>query len=141
MSYATVDDIRDLHGEKRLKRLADRDANGALDTSAVEKNLDAASAEIDSYLSRRYALPIPDNIDVPDSLVICCIEIAAYRMANDGPSLTDDIRKRYEDMRKWLEDLADGKVNLGIPEIDDDAEEGQGEFRASVPLWGVTTRV
>lgn len=113
MTYATEQDIIDLHGAELLDLLADTDADGVRDPETVTRAIDDASALIDGYLSGRYALPLSQ---VPRTLATLCVDIAIYRMARSPDLLTEDIRQRYEDALKFLRDIAAGKAGLGLSE-------------------------
>ena len=67
-----------------------------------------AAALIDSYLARRYLLPLAV---VPQVLIPYALDIARYRL--DRIRDREDVRKRYEDAIKWLEGVRDGKNFLG----------------------------
>lgn len=138
MAYATVADLVKLHSQQFLDSIADRDDDGNVDPETVQTALDVASAEIDSRLSVRYKLPLEEP---PLIVQIAAIEIAVYRLANDGNVLTDDIRKRYEDMVSLLKDIAAGKANLGDSDLDDGAEEGDLDFRAPTAMFGTVSRI
>ena len=109
VAYATQEDITALHGAKKLRTLADRDRDGSVDSEAVARALEAASAEIDSYLAARYVTPVDP---APITLRDVAIEIAVYRLANNGAGLTEDVRKRYDDSLRFLRDLAGGRADL-----------------------------
>jgi phage gp36-like protein len=67
-----------------------------------------AAALIDSYLARRYQLPLSA---VPQVLIPYALDIARYRL--DRIRDREDVRQRYEDAIKWLESVRDGKCLLG----------------------------
>ncbi len=111
MAYATPTEILTRCGEDALYAVADRDGDGVLDTEAIGRALDDATAEIDSYLAARYPLPLPV---VPKIVTILCVDIALYRLAPDHR--TDERRQRYEDAVKLLRAISEGKANLGVIE-------------------------
>jgi phage gp36-like protein len=74
----------------------------------LNRALTDAAALIDSYLARRYQLPLSQ---VPQVLIPYALDIARYRL--DRIRDRDDVRKRYEDAIKWLEGVRDGKNFLG----------------------------
>ena len=139
MAYASYQDVIDLHSERLVEAIADRDENDAIDMQSVDTALAGASAEIDARLSIRYQTPL---VETPEIVKMAAVEIAVYRLANNGGSLTDDIRKRYEDFITLMKDIAAGKANLGLPELDNGAGEGPAdEFRAPVARFGLVSRV
>jgi phage gp36-like protein len=109
MAYATQLDISESYGDRILLIVADRKKRGIVDTEAVTRALDSASAEIDSYLGIRYkTLPLPNPSEM---LKTCCMDIAIYRMSPNETALTDEIRKRYDDAIAWLKLVAKGDVS------------------------------
>lgn len=108
MAYATIDDITDLYGADALY-VADRDQDGAADTAAVDRALSSSSAEIDTYIGVRYALPLAE---VPEFLKTVCVDIAVYRLALSADVLSEEHRRRYEDALNFLKRVADGKAAL-----------------------------
>ncbi|MDO9633077.1 MAG: DUF1320 domain-containing protein [Humidesulfovibrio sp.] len=112
--YATAQELETrLGGEEALVILADRDGDGVADADLVERALTDATAEIDSHLGGRYALPLPT---VPAVLVRLACDIAVYRITGEyGAGLTEERRLRYEDAVAWLKRAASGGVALGLP--------------------------
>jgi len=112
--YATVEELEQrLGGASALTVIADRDQDGVADADLVARALSDADAEIDSYLSGRYALPLAT---VPAVLVRVACDVAVYRItAEYGAGLTDERRQRYEDAVGWLKRVASGDVSLGLP--------------------------
>lgn len=113
MPYATATDILTAHGPDALY-VADRDGDGQVETPAVVRALDAATAEINSFLGVRYPMPLPSV----DALVVqLCVDIAVYRLAQTHDRLTDEIRKRYDDAIATLKRLAKGEQMLLVPTV------------------------
>ena len=110
MPYATPEQITDRYGEEALLLLADRDGDGQVDAEVLEQALADATAEIDAYLAAKYELPLAKT---PEVLVRLCVDIAAYRLASDADTGTEERRKRYEDVVKLLGRIAKGEVRLG----------------------------
>src|SRR5574341_2268782 len=111
MIYANSQDISDRYGQGVLDAI-DRDGNGLPDLAAVDRALADASALMDTYLSQRYALPLPL---APEALKRACVDIALYQVVREGTAAAEDYRLRYEDAIAWLRDLAAGKAALDLP--------------------------
>lgn len=107
--YITQQQIIDRYGENALLDLADRDNDGIVDVDVVAEAIADASAFIDSYLAKRYELPLAT---VPAPLTRICGDITLYILSGDG-TVTDEKRKRYEDATKFLAALAKGEASLG----------------------------
>lgn len=110
MTYAIQADLETRFGAAEILQLADRDGDGLADSGVVAGALAEAAAEIDAYLAGRYALPLAS---VPPVLVRLACDIARYRLMADNP--LEEARTRYEDARRLLENLAAGRVSLGMP--------------------------
>lgn len=110
--YALKQDIIDRIGVDELHVLADRDRDQIPDEEAITQALTDASTTIDTYVSRRY--PVPLN-PVPGIALTLCVTIAVYFLADRAGAMTDERRRRYEDAIKLLEQIAKGEVGLGMP--------------------------
>lgn len=110
MAYATRADLERRFGAAEVLQLADRDGDGLADAGVIDGALAEAAAEIDAYLAGRYDLPLPV---VPPVLERIACDIARYRLMADNP--LEEARRRYEDARRLLENLAAGRVSLGLP--------------------------
>ena len=135
MIYASQADITDLYGE-RVLYVADRDGDGVPDVPAIERALLEASAEIDSYLATRYALPLPDGTDV-SVLRKLAVDIAVYTLALSRDVLTDEITKRYENAVASLRRLAKGEQTLQLPaDPDTDPEDPHADGPRAIVQGG-----
>lgn len=109
MNYAVPADMLALFGEREMLALADRYNDGVPDDAVTITALDAATAEINGYLTRRYVLPL--IVSVPVLRTIAC-EIARYRLTGAGTTETQPVRERYRDAVRWLERAGNGEVIL-----------------------------
>ena len=78
----------------------------------LRQALEDASAEIDSYLGTRYAVPV---VNAPLSLKSYCLDIALFRLFDNhapDPSRDAPRRVRYEAVLAWLRKVAEGKIAL-----------------------------
>jgi phage gp36-like protein len=115
MNYASQDDMVDLFGYQEVVELTNLENPGAntIDSVRLEKALDYASREVDSYLqATRYQLPLAV---IPLVLRNKVGDIARYHL--DSYRAREDVRQRYEDAIKWLQMLVQGKVNLGLDKL------------------------
>lgn len=132
--YASVRDAQERYGERELRHITDPDAQ-ALDHGRLEQALEDATAEINSYLSARYLIPLLRNCKIdgvyplltpPVALKRYCIDIAIYRLQTLRPKDdVEDARKRYEDVIKALTLIRIGEVELGGARLRDDAASAQ----------------
>lgn len=98
-------------GEGEIIALTDRANTGEIDDAVLQRALDEADAEINSYIAARYPAPFPE---VPTVLVGVACNIARYKLTGADVMATDDMRKRYEDARSYLRLLGRGEVTLGV---------------------------
>ena len=111
--YCTQADIVARFGETELIQLTDRAAAGAVDSTAVEAAIADAAAEIDGYIATRYTLPLES---VPKIITRIAVDVALYQLfMARRMGATEEVRYRYTDVRKLLENIAAGKVSLGVP--------------------------
>jgi phage gp36-like protein len=96
-----------------LVQLTNEDPSATtVNTAPIAQALDDASAEIDSYLEARFALPLGDP---PAVLTRLCTDIAMYRLQVLRPLHDlDDARRRYDDAIAMLTMVAAGELTLGL---------------------------
>lgn len=139
MAYATLADLIEAVGEPILIKLTDIDTakTGAVVVARVEEKLDRATAEIDSYISPRYATPL---VDVPVTIRGCCCDIAFFYLHRLGAGET--VAAAYERAVRFLRDVAVGKAGLplpagGVPEASSQTDLVQLSAPARIGGWGL----
>jgi phage gp36-like protein len=110
MAYAIAADFIKAFGERETLMLTNLDNPNSvtIDPIPLDKALDDATAEIDTYIGSRYILPLASTPTVVNRY---CLDIARYML--DRIRSREDVRLRYEDALKWLGMLASGKVSIG----------------------------
>lgn len=111
MNYATEADMRDRYRDSLLNNLLSRVGIAEPDTDKLNRALTDASALIESYLSARYTLPLSV---IPRLLVQHCCTIAFYYL-NDERA-TEQTTQRYKDALRWLAEVKNGSLPLGVDE-------------------------
>jgi phage gp36-like protein len=86
----------------------DNPAATTVNYNTLDAALIAASELIDTYCGNRYHLPLDP---LPVAMRAFCIDIARYRL--DRIRSRDDVRQRYEDAIRFLEQLTKGVVSIG----------------------------
>ena len=112
MAYAGVADLIQRFGERELidNTTPEGMPRATIDQLRVSQVLTDASALIDSYLNRRFVVPLED---VPASVVNACCRIARFDLAQTGATQpTENMRTDRQDAIRWLELLARGTVTL-----------------------------
>lgn len=107
MTYATQTDLVERFGSTELAQLTDPAAGVTIDAVAVARALGDAAAEVDSYLGKRYALPLAS---VPAVLVRVAADVARYYLWDNAAPET--VRTRYAAAVALLKLLASGQTVL-----------------------------
>lgn len=94
-------------GLEEAVRLTDEVGTGRIDKTVLYTALADAAAEIDTYLARRYVVPVDP---VPAVLVAIAADLARERLHVAGPS--EAVTQRATAARRQLKDLASGTAVL-----------------------------
>jgi phage gp36-like protein len=115
MAYSSLTQIQQRVNETTLIRLT-TDSGDAVDLVTVEGAIADADAEIDGYVGRRHAVPLDP---VPPMLTKISADIAVYNLYLLRPgSVPEEIRERYKDAIRFLKDVSNGVVSLGVDDPD-----------------------
>ena len=107
--YADKNALIDRFGETEVSRLTDRANLSTVDENVLTQALTDASHEIDGHLVGRYQLPLSV---VPTVLIRVCCDLARYHLHVDGAP--EHVMERYKAGIRYLENVASGKVTLGL---------------------------
>ncbi len=135
MAYATVRDMIERFGQTEMVRLttpADQDLGGIV-TEVAEAKLDDASAQIDSYVGKRYQVPMA----VPPQVIVraACI-LARYDLATgEQREPTEQMRLQRQETIAWLRDIANGNVVLELDEVAP-GDESYAQASTRRPIYG-----
>jgi phage gp36-like protein len=105
MPYATQTDLVIRFGAE-ISDLLDRDGDGEPDPGVADAMLEDASAEIDTILSARYAVPVAGS----QFLKAACCDIARHRLHDDQPP--EVVKERYQAAIDRLSRVAEGVSDL-----------------------------
>ena len=130
MTYATPQDLIDRFGEAEMLAIADRDGDDAVDTAVVETALADAGDLIDSYIGRRYALPLSAT---PGQLVSAACDIARWKLYTDAPH--ERVEAAYKAAVAWLKDVGAGRADLDAEGVAPTADS------AGAPVYAGASRV
>jgi len=122
MAYSTEADIKKQLPEEQLIELSDDDGDGVADSGVVERAITDADAEIDSYLSVRYTVPLSP---VPARAQQLSVDIAIWNLYSRRTVLDEIREKRYNAAIAFLKDVASGKANI------DDPASGEQQIKTS----------
>lgn len=122
MAYATVQDMIDRYGERALidatrDLTQDRDV---MDVNQINKALERASALADTYLQRRYVVPVrPVQLPVVDA--VCALARYALCSRDDtAPPL--QIQTQRKDALQWLANIGSGAATLDATAVTDKSD-------------------
>ena len=111
MTYATEQDLIDRFGSDELAELTDRadPPTGVADSTVVASALEDADELIDSYIAKRYDLPLASS---PPRLVKLACDIARFFLYKDDP--TEAVESVYKASVAFLRDVSAGRAVLDI---------------------------
>lgn len=105
-------------GSERYNGLLDDDNDGSADAALVAQVIARAEGEFNSYVGTRYDLAALATSAGSDATLAALItgkvlDLAEWFSENHRPvDVPDTVRKLYEDVLRWLRDVADGRVSL-----------------------------
>lgn len=131
MAYVTQQDLIDRFGSNELIQLTDKTNRPAttIDATEVAAKIADAEAVADSYLAKRYALPLNP---VPDVLLPIVANIARYYLFGERAEKDSTVARNHKDALAWLKDVAAGTVQLEAEGIAS-AQAAGGQVQVSAP--------
>jgi len=116
VGYATLQDLQDRIGPSNYLKLTDDEGTGQPNETRAQEALQAAEAEVDSYLSRRFKVPVDvtGEDEAAALLKSVTLDLAEYRLHARRPPVPEDVRIKAEVARLWLEKVATGQANLPV---------------------------
>jgi len=114
MDYITNDDIETRLGSDRYIQLTDDSGSGSANTDVLDEARLGAEREVDSYLARRYAVPIDlaANSELAALMATVVLDLVEYRLHVRRPPVPADVVDKREAAIKWLGQVASGAVEL-----------------------------
>ncbi len=112
MPYCVEADVRNAAGGAiTLKQLLDRTADGTADTGVLDAAIEEADALIDSYASKRFAVPFA----TPSTQIVkLSARLSVFFLRRGRGVLTAADMQAHESDEKWLVSLAAGDVLPGV---------------------------
>ncbi|MBY8210087.1 DUF1320 domain-containing protein [Vibrio fluvialis] len=121
--YASKQDLIDRDEGMLWNFALDRETNTLNDTW-INQALEQADDGINSFLGRRYILPLAT---VPGMLNKIAITIAFYWLADRDQQATNLLEERYKMQLDTLREIGNGKRDLGLPTLDAQEESSVGK--------------
>jgi phage gp36-like protein len=125
VSYVTASDVQQRLGDALYVQLTDDEGAGAAHEGRVNEAIDGADGEANSYIGRRYVVPVDVSgqglmADVLKSFVLDLVE---HRLHARRPPVSQDVVLKRAEALVWLKRVADGEVVLPsatpLPRSDD----------------------
>lgn len=107
--YCTLDDILAMIDEEDVISYTDDVGSGVMATRVTDKAISGADALINSYLAKRYNVPVDP---VPEIIVELAVDIAIYKICSRRSQAPEERRQKYDDAVKYLDKIASGKAVL-----------------------------
>lgn len=105
--YCTEADLQTRFGITEMLELTDRDADGVADTGVLSTAIADAGATIDSYIAKRYDLPLSE---IPSALVKIACDLVRYDLHKEDPPVR--VEAAYKTAMTTLRDYAAGRALL-----------------------------
>ena len=134
--YSSVDDMIQRFGEVELTRMTTPQGQAMEfpDPDRINAKLVDASALVDSYVRRRYAMPITGT--VPAEITRAAAILARYDLATgDNRQPNDEMRADRDQVMGWLRDVRDGKALLDLSVVSS-SEESHATVATRRPVYG-----
>ena len=117
MTYASVEDLRQRLGEPLFARLTDRSDGTTADPQQAEALLGQAEAIMNTFLGRRYQLPLDPTRDVllADMLRTRTLDLAEHLAWRQSPFISDmpvRVAQLHGDAMRWLTEVSSGDCEL-----------------------------
>lgn len=131
--YITVERLKTVFSQQILIQLSNDDARATtVNTDVVQQAISVAKQRIDASLRGRYRLPLAE---IPEMVEHHTLYLARYWLYARRPEMPvpETVKTTYDQAIKELEQIANGRLHLGLPSLDDeqfgDLMSDSGEFR------------
>jgi phage gp36-like protein len=116
VAYITNSDIEKRLGHAAYVQFTDDFGSGSADDAVVDEARAGAEGEVDSYLARRYAVPIDlaTNPELGPLLVSTTLDLAEYRLRLRRPPVAAESRAAHDAAVAWLQMVARGEIDLPV---------------------------
>jgi phage gp36-like protein len=136
MPYCTLDDLKNVRSEEKLIQLTDDEDAGVVDIDKVNAAIEAADAEIDSYVGVKHSVPLsPVPVVVKDASVV----LALYRLYGNRQGPDEDLVERRKEVIAWLRDVSKGTATLGQNDPSGTPPSGRAQIESSERIFSRET--
>jgi len=116
VGYATLQDLETRLGPAQYVQLTDDEGTGAANTDRAQEALDAAEAEVDGWLARRFQTPV-EVAGEPQAAALLqamTLDLAEYRLHARRPPVPAAVQEKANAARRLLQDIATGRAHLPV---------------------------
>jgi len=99
-------------GEARLLQIADWDGDGVEDTGLVDGVLCEMEGFVNSFVRKVFDVPLQAPIPQTIVTITATLTVHELKARRDATTEIDDVHQ--EQRIKWLENLAAGRVDIGV---------------------------
>jgi len=127
MSYVSNSDVEERLGSAAYVQLTDDSGTGSADEDKVTEARLGAEGEVNSYLGRRYAVPVDTTVHSELAAVLksVTLDLAECRLHARRPPVPDDVRQKRHASVQWLQRVAAGEAVLpATTEVDGNSATG-----------------
>lgn len=114
MAYITNADIETRLGHDLYVQLTDDAGTGSANEDVVSEARLGVEGEMDSYLGRRYAVPVSldDRPELAGVLKSAALDLAEYRLQARQGAAPTEVQAKHEVAMRWLQRVAAGEAVL-----------------------------
>ena len=112
--YCTTADLDRIWGADRINLLATDRLTQQRDPARLAAAIEDAGAAINTYLAKRYPLPLVLSPDGAIQLRKLCADLAVYALATSADQMIEIIAGRYKDAMAQLRDVASARAEIAI---------------------------
>lgn len=114
--YCTVDHIKAKLGEKTLANLSNDEGQGVVNEAYVEDLIVKKSNHIDTYLRKRYTLPLEEEHDLLEDLCVDLVRLALYDK-RPGSRKAEEVAEIRRNVDSQLDKLRRGEIVLDVTTV------------------------
>ena len=114
MAYISNADIEERLGAQTYVQLTDDDGDAVADVGVVDEARLGAEGEVNSYLARRYRVPIDlaAHAELADLLATITLDLVEFRLHSRRPPVSDAVLQKHRHALQWLQRIVDGTIDL-----------------------------
>ena len=136
MRYCSLADLQLALPAQTLVWLSNDDPSAVeMTLPVVEEGVRQAEELVDAHLRGRYLLPLDPVPTVVKDMTVNLARHWLYARRPEGSELPDAVTRTYKSALQMLEAIRDGKLTIGAPTGEAQAEPGEMKMRAKRRLF------